>query len=204
MAIPETAWIHLLDERAPHLIEEVAPTKLLPYLNLPKWDKENIVCDERNLGPAYATSTLLDKLKRRNGSKGWKTFDALVRALRNIGNQQSALLLDPHFKVPSVPSASEEIEDENCSRLGILGTAAEIGVRIRLVDEETKNYCEKLENEIWRKFQDTRSESTLELRNKLHEDLPEGAAFSALIQETKDEVLVCKLRVSQKSVAEQI
>ena len=98
MAIPETTWIHLLDERAPHLIEEVAPTKLLPYLNLPKWDKENIVCDERNLGPAYATSTLLDKLKRRNGPKGWKTFDALVRALRNIGNQQSALLLDPHFK----------------------------------------------------------------------------------------------------------
>ena len=45
----------------------------------------------------------------------------------------------------------------------------EIGVRIRLVDEETKKYCEKLENEIWRKFQDTRSESTLELRNKLHE-----------------------------------
>ena len=26
--------------------------------------------------------------------------------------------------VPSVPSASEEIEDENCSRRGILGTAA--------------------------------------------------------------------------------
>ena len=98
MAIPETAWIHLLDERAPHLIEEVAPTKLLPYLNLPKWDKENIVCDERNLGPAYATSTLLDKLKRRNGPEGWRTFDALVRALRNVGNQQSALLLDLHFK----------------------------------------------------------------------------------------------------------
>ena len=30
----------------------------------------------------------------------------------------------PVPSVPSVPSASEEIEDENCSRLGILGTPA--------------------------------------------------------------------------------
>ena len=162
MAIPETTWIHLLDERAPHLIEEVAPTKLLPYLNLPKWDKENIVCDERNLGPAYATSTLLDKLKRRNGPEGWRTFDALVRALRNVGNQQSALLLDPHFK-------GNKYTIWKSKGYHPFFNNTEIGVRTRLVDEETKKYCEKLENEIWRKFQDTRSESTLELRNKLHE-----------------------------------
>ena len=36
------------------------------------------------------------------------------------------------------------------------------------MNEETKKYCEKLENEIWRKFQDIRSESTLQLRNQLH------------------------------------
>ena len=98
MTIPEATWIDLLDERTPHLIEEVAPTKLLHHLNLPKWDKEKITCEERNEGPAYATATLLDKLKKQNGPEGQKTFDALVRALRKIGNQQSALLLDPHFK----------------------------------------------------------------------------------------------------------
>lgn len=36
------------------------------------------------------------------------------------------------------------------------------------------------------------------------EDLPEGAAFSAVIQETKDKLPACKLRVSQKSAADQI
>ena len=79
-------------------MKEVAPTKLLPYLNLTNNDKENIRCDERNKGKTEATLTLLDKLKKQNGPNGQKAFDELVRALRNIGNQQSALLLDPHFK----------------------------------------------------------------------------------------------------------
>lgn len=35
-------------------------------------------------------------------------------------------------------------------------------------------------------------------------ELPEGAAFSAVYQETKDHLLACKLRVSQKSAADQI
>ena len=35
-------------------------------------------------------------------------------------------------------------------------------------------------------------------------ELPEGAAFSAVYQETKDRLLACKLRVSQKSAADQI
>lgn len=34
--------------------------------------------------------------------------------------------------------------------------------------------------------------------------LPEGAAFSAVHQETKDKLPACKLRVSQKSAADQI
>lgn len=98
MAVSEATWVDLINERMPHLIKEVAPTKLLPFLKLPKCDEENIVCDERNMGPAQATWTLLNKLKKQNGPNGRKTFDALVRALRNVGNQQSALLLDPHFK----------------------------------------------------------------------------------------------------------
>ena len=35
-------------------------------------------------------------------------------------------------------------------------------------------------------------------------DLPEGAAFSAVCQETKDNLPACKLRVSLKSAADQI
>ena len=38
----------------------------------------------------------------------------------------------------------------------------------------------------------------------LFQDLPEGAAFSAVIQETKDKLPACKLRLSQKSAADQI
>lgn len=98
MAASEATWVELIDERTPHLIKEVAPTKLLPYLNLTNIDKENIRCDERNKGKTEATLTLLEKLKKQNGPNGRKTFDGLVRALRNVGNQQSALLLDPHFK----------------------------------------------------------------------------------------------------------
>ena len=45
----------------------------------------------------------------------------------------------------------------------------EIGVRIRLLNEETKKYCVKWEQQILKKFEDIRSESTLELRNLLHE-----------------------------------
>lgn len=35
-------------------------------------------------------------------------------------------------------------------------------------------------------------------------ELPEGAAFSAVFIETKDQLLACKLRVSQKSAADHI
>lgn len=98
MAASEATWVELIDERTPHLMKEVAPTKLLPYLNLTNSDKENIRCEERNKGKTEATLALLEKLKKKNGPNGQKTFDGLVRALRNVGNQQSALLLDPHFK----------------------------------------------------------------------------------------------------------
>jgi len=98
MASPEATWVDLIDERTPHLMKEVAPTKLLPYLNLSNGDKENIRCDETNKGKTEAALTLLDKLKKQNGPNGRKAFDGLVRALRNVGSQQSALLLDPHFK----------------------------------------------------------------------------------------------------------
>lgn len=98
MAASEATWVELIDERTPHLMKEVAPTKLLPYLNLTNSDKENIWCEERNKGKTEATLALLEKLKKKNGPNGQKTFDGLVRALRNVGNQQSALLLDPHFK----------------------------------------------------------------------------------------------------------
>ena len=98
MASSEATWVELINERTKHLMKEVAPTKLLPYLNLSNSDKENIRCDERNSGKTEATLTLLDKLKKQNGPNGRKAFDELVRALRNVGSQQSALLLDPHFK----------------------------------------------------------------------------------------------------------
>lgn len=99
MAEPDKpTWVELLDERTPHLIKELVPTKLLPYLNLPISDKENIQCDEKNKGKQVATVTLFSKLTKRNGPNGQKTFEQLVRALRNVGNQQSALLLDPNFK----------------------------------------------------------------------------------------------------------
>lgn len=99
MAGPDKpTWVELLDERTPHLIKELVPTKLLPYLNLPKSDKENIECDEKNKGKQIATVTLFSRLTKRNGPNGQKTFEQLVRALRNVGNQQSALLLDPNFK----------------------------------------------------------------------------------------------------------
>ncbi len=38
----------------------------------------------------------------------------------------------------------------------------------------------------------------------LFKDLPEGAAFSAVYQETKDNLPACKLRVSLRSAADQI
>ena len=94
----EPTWVELLDDRAQHLIKELKPTKLLPYLNLPASDKENIICDEERKGPREATVTLLERLKKRNGPSGKKTFQGFVRALRNVGNQQSALLLDPHLQ----------------------------------------------------------------------------------------------------------
>ena len=98
MASSEAPWVELIEERTPHLMKEVAPTKLLPYLNLSNCDKENIRCDETNKGKTEATVALLEKLKKQNGPNGRKAFDELVRALRKVGSQQSALLLDPHFK----------------------------------------------------------------------------------------------------------
>jgi len=99
MAAPvEPTWVELLEDRTEFLINELVPTKLLPFLSLPACDKENIIADERNNGPIEASITLLDRLKKRNGSNGKKTFDGFVRALRKVGNQQSALLLDPHFQ----------------------------------------------------------------------------------------------------------
>ena len=99
MAEPDKpTWVELLNERTRYLIKELVPTKVLPYLNLSKCDKENIECDEKNNGKQIATVTLFSKLTKRNGPNGQKTFEQLVRALRNVGNQQSALLLDPNFK----------------------------------------------------------------------------------------------------------
>lgn len=94
----EPTWVELLEARSQHLIKELSPTKLLPYLNLPSCDKENIMCDERTKGKVEASVTLLNRLTKRNGPNGKKVFQDFVRALRNVGNQQSALLLDPHFK----------------------------------------------------------------------------------------------------------
>lgn len=104
-AFVEPTWVELLDDRAQHLIKELKPTKLLPHLNLPASDKENIICDEERKGPREATVTLLERLKKRNGPSGKKIFQGFVRALRNVGNQQSALLLDPHFQGKCVSTA---------------------------------------------------------------------------------------------------
>lgn len=99
MAEPDKpTWVELLNERTHLLIKELVPTKLLRYLNLPISDKENIECDEKNKGKQVATMTLVSRLIKRNGPNGQKIFEQLVRALRNVGNQQSALLLDPNFK----------------------------------------------------------------------------------------------------------
>lgn len=91
-------WTELLEARTPHLMKELVPSKLLPHLNLPESDKEKIICDEQREGQRQASLNLLEKLKKRSGGNGKKTFDRFVRALRNEGLQQSALLLDPHFK----------------------------------------------------------------------------------------------------------
>ncbi|XP_078354158.1 ATP-dependent RNA helicase DHX58-like isoform X2 [Oculina patagonica] len=72
------------------------------------------------------------------------------------------------------------------------------------MNEETKKYCVKEERAILNKYDDIRSDSTLQLRYQLHKDLPEGAAFSAVYQETKDNLPACKLRVSLRSAADQI
>lgn len=47
-------------------------------------------------------------------------------------------------------------------------STTEIGVRIRLLNEETKKYCVKEEREILGKYGDIRSDSTLQLRYQLH------------------------------------
>ena len=47
-------------------------------------------------------------------------------------------------------------------------TIPEIGVRIRLLNEETKKYCVKGERDILSKYEDIRSDSTLQLRDQLH------------------------------------
>lgn len=47
-------------------------------------------------------------------------------------------------------------------------TTPEIGVRIRLLNEETKKYCVKGEQDILSKYKDIRSDSTLQLRDQLH------------------------------------
>lgn len=45
----------------------------------------------------------------------------------------------------------------------------EIGIRIRLLKEEPDvKYYLKMEQKLLEKFKDVRSDSTLELRNKLH------------------------------------
>ena len=56
-----------------------------------------------------------------------------------------------------------------CSFVCFFGKWAEIAVRIRLLNEETKKYSKRREKEILDKFGDIRSESTLELRNHLHQ-----------------------------------
>ena len=47
-------------------------------------------------------------------------------------------------------------------------TIPEILVRIRLLNEETKKYCVKGERDILSKYEDIRSDSTLQLRDQLH------------------------------------
>ena len=98
VVLPEPTWTELLDERTKYLMKELVPSKLLPHLNLPESDKEKIICDEQHEGQRQASLSLLERLKKRSAGNGKKTFDRFVRALRNEGLQQSALLLDPHFK----------------------------------------------------------------------------------------------------------
>ncbi|PFX15412.1 putative ATP-dependent RNA helicase DDX58 [Stylophora pistillata] len=87
----------ILNERLKDFMEEVIPVDLLPYLTcLQQTDKEDIEATQNNKGPTTANQTLVDRLKRRD-----KGFSHFVRALRQTGNEQTALLVDPYYLYPS-------------------------------------------------------------------------------------------------------
>ena len=69
---------------------------------------------------------------------------------------------------PSTGSFALYYTGKTCKGNDISLTTPEIGVRIRLLNEETKKYCVKGERDILSKYEDIRSDSTLQLRDQLH------------------------------------
>jgi hypothetical protein len=85
----------LLVDRLEYFVENLCPEDVIPYLHcLCKPDVENIRCDTKNYGDSKATQTLFDRLGRR----GDEAFPQFVRALRETGNGQLAMILDPFFR----------------------------------------------------------------------------------------------------------
>ena len=85
---------HLLNVRQVNLRSEISPTKLLPFLKLPRTDKEQITCEEKINGKTIAADMLLDRIVRRDDD----VFYQLPKALRETGQHHAALLVDPCFK----------------------------------------------------------------------------------------------------------
>ena len=74
-----------------HLVDDVIPVDMLPFLScLKSNDKEQIRCEETNYGPMRATQKLVERLVRRPNA-----FYEFIRALRETGCEHLAELLDP-------------------------------------------------------------------------------------------------------------
>lgn len=86
---------HLLREREEYFVENLCPVDLFPYLTcLSVPDKEQIECDSKQNGDSRATQTLFDRVIRR----GDEAFPIFVRALRETGYDNLAMILDPHYQ----------------------------------------------------------------------------------------------------------
>ena len=96
------------------------------------------------------------------GVRQSKIYKSLLgsKGLKNAVFWQEPCIIRP---CPDCP-----FTDKKCEWNDISLTIPEIGVRIRLLNEETKKYCVKGERDILSKYEDIRSDSTLQLRDQLH------------------------------------
>ena len=114
----------ILDKRLPDFQEELIPMDVLPFLScLQQADKEAIEAKQVNEGPTRANSTLVNRIRRRNGG-----FQDFVQALRKCGFEHTALLLDPYYHYPGEP-----LLGIFCYFLGII-------IRAIIIESESKSF----------------------------------------------------------------